>query len=750
MDPKSRATVVLMVLVLGGTPLASQSMGPTDFPVATAGRPMARAARVDKGPTLTGRLSDTLWMTAPVLGAFVQHEPLEGRPATERTEVRILYDRTALYIGARLYDSDPAGIVRGEVRRDANLKEQDSFLVLLDTYLDRQNGFLFGTTPAGIEHDGQVTREGEGGFGGAIGTGAGPSGQTGTANLNWDGTWQVMTAVDSAGWTAEFRIPFETLRYNGSQPQSWGLNFARFIRRKNEEDFWSPVSRQYTVYRVSQAGTLDDISPPARRVIRVTPYGLGTVHRDFVGATKATTDIEAGVDAKIGLTPSLALDLTYNTDFAQVEVDDQQINLTRFNLFFPEKRPFFLENAGTFSVGTTQSVDLFFSRRIGIGPGGQQVPILGGGRLTGKAAGFTLGLLDIQTERVGATGSTTIAPNNYGVARVLRELPNRSRIGAMAVTRLNTDSGGDYNVTVAADGRLGIGEALSVDGYLAHSETPGRTGPSRSWHLGASYLSRLWEFGVATRRVDSDFNPEVGFLERPAFKFYSARILRHVRTPHIPWFRETRPHISFRQYDDPDGYPQSRLIHIDSHWLFANGAFFEFPGLNFIREGFREPFEIAEGVVLPAGVYDWVEWGMNYNTNLSAPFAVQGRATAGQFYNGHHAGLRANVTARPGRRIQAELRTNYERIHLEQGDFTRFLLGLRLAYAFTPRIYLQTLTQYNNQTHSFSANVRFSWLGPAGTGLFVVFNEGRETGEDARPLSRAVIVKFTRQIDLGG
>ena len=740
-----RFSLALLLL----TPALLAAQAGVEIPRTGVARPVAQAVQVESGPKLDGRLDDPVWARASVIGGFVQHEPFDGSPATERSEVRILFDGQALYIGARLYDSNPGGIVHGEMRRDADLKDQDAFVVMLDTYFDRQNGFIFGTTPAGIEHDGQVTKEGEGGFGGALGTGPGASGQTGSANLNWDGTWRVVTSVDSAGWTAEFRIPFETLRYAGGSPQRWGLNLARFIRRKNEEDFWAPVGRQYTIYRISQAGTLEAVAPPSRRVALVTPYGLGTLHRDFAHGTPTDASAELGADAKLGVTQSLTLDLTYNTDFAQVEVDEQQINLTRFNLFFPEKRPFFLENAGTFSVGPPESVELFFSRRIGIGSEGRAVPILGGGRLTGRAAGFTVGLLDLQTERVRVADSTVVPPDNYAVARVIRELPHRSRIGAIAVSRLNSDSTGDYNVTVGADGRLGIGEAVSIDGYAAHSETPGRNGASNSWHLAGSYATRQWELGAAIRQVDRDFNPEVGFLERPSFRFYSFRILRHLRTPQVSWFREARPHITFRQYDEVNGDPQSRLIHIDTHLLFANGSFFEAPGLNFMREALQQPFAIADTVVLQPGVYDWFEWAANYNTNLSAPFSVGGKATVGQFYTGHHAALSANFTARPNQKFQAQLRLNYENVHLKEGNFVRRLLGVRLAYAFTPSVFLQSLTQYNNQSHSLAANVRFGWLGPAGTGLFVVFNEGRETGANPRALDRAVIVKFTRQFDLG-
>lgn len=735
---------VSLAILLLVPPLAAQ----TATNVSTPPRPLAQAVRVAAGPVLDGRLDDVAWSSAPVLAGFLQHEPFDDRPATERSEVRIVFDGEALYIGARLHDSDASGIVRGEVRRDAEIREQDAFIIVLDTYRDRQNGFVFATTPAGIEHDGQVTKEGEGGFGGPRllrrDLAAAP-------NLAWDGTWKVVTSVDSGGWTAEFRIPFETLRYATGKGQEWGLNLARYIRRKSEEDFWAPVPRQYTLYRISQAGTLTGLEPPSRRIALVTPYGLGTIRRNYQDLADDGTDAAAefGVDAKLGLTQSLTADLTYNTDFAQVEVDEQQINLTRYNLFFPEKRPFFLENAGTFAVGTPQAVELFFSRRIGIGAQGRPVPIIGGARLTGRTAGLTLGFLDIQTERVEVVNQAVTPPNNFAMARLLRELPNRSQIGAIAVSRINTDSSGDHNVTLGADARLGIGDQVTLDAYVAHTETPKRNRASNAFNVSGTYTTRQWEIGAAVRQVDEDFNPEVGFLERPSFRFTNLRVLRHLRTPRSTWFREFRPHINFRWYDDTNGRPQTRLLHFDSHFALSNGAFFEAPGLNFVREVLNVPFPIGDTVTLQPGTYDWFEFASNYNTNLSAPLSVGGVVTLGEFYTGSRVGLQANLTIRPNERFFATARIDYQNVNLDEGDFERVLFGIRLAYAFTPSIFLQSLTQYNNQDRSLSNNIRFGWVGPAGTGLFLVFNEGRETGSNARPLDRALIVKFTRQLDLG-
>ena len=334
-----------------------------------AASPAARkgtAHVVTTPPIIDGKLDESAWQDAMPFDGFVQRESRQGEAVTERTEVRLLTDGQALYIGAWLYDREPQAIVPGEKSRDVLLTNSDFFAIILDTYLDRQNGFVFATTPAGVEYDGQVTREGEGGAVFQTGQTRAQAGSMGGFNLNWDGSWTVATSMDGAGWYAEFRIPFSTLRYGGAATQTWGLNMARSIRRKNEEALWSFVPRQFSLYRLSRAGTLSGVKVPVRRVATLTPYALSANSRTFATQSKFSHPTEFGVDAKYGLTPSLTLDLTYNTDFAQVEVDEQRTNLTRFPIFFPEKRTFFLENAGIFSAGTPQAADLFFSRRIGI------------------------------------------------------------------------------------------------------------------------------------------------------------------------------------------------------------------------------------------------------------------------------------------------------------------------------------------------------------------------------------------------
>ena len=352
---------------------------------------------------IDGKLTESVWSSATPLTGFIQRELREGEPVTERTEVRVLTDGEAIYVGAWLYDSDPRGIVVGEKVRDVTLDQSDAIGFILDTYHDRQNGFMFGTTPAGVEYDGQVLKEGEGGGLSVSGQTRVQSGALGGFNLNWDGSWTVSVSSDSLGWYAEFRIPFSTLRYGAGANQIWGINFARRIRRKNEIAYWSFIPREFNLYRLSRAGTIQVHGLPTQRLATVTPYVLGSTQTNFSPTRQSRNVGDWGVDAKYGVTPSLTLDLTYNTDFAQVEVDEQRTNLTRFPLFFPEKRPFFLENAGVFSAGTPQAVDLFFSRRIGIDTLGRPVPIIGGGRLSGRVGGTTVGLLQIVTDEVAGT-----------------------------------------------------------------------------------------------------------------------------------------------------------------------------------------------------------------------------------------------------------------------------------------------------------------------------------------------------------
>ena len=719
---------------------------------ATNARTVA-AAVITQAPSIDGRLSDQAWASARPLTGFIQRELREGDPVTERTEVRILSDGVALYVGAWLFDREPSAIVPGEKVRDVTLDNSDSFALILDTYLDRQNGFVFATTPAGIEYDGQVVKEGEGGGITVAGQNRQMSGSMGGFNLNWDGSWTVATSRDSLGWYAEFRIPYSTLRYGSGKDQTWGVNFSRRIRRKNEDAYWSFIPRQFSLYRLSRAGTMQVAQLPVPRLATVTPYVLSSTSRDYTlpVALQSRRDAgEWGVDAKYGVTPSLALDLTYNTDFAQVEVDEQRTNLTRFPLFFPEKRPFFLENAGTFSAGTPQAVDLFFTRRIGIDPLGQPVPILGGGRLSGRVGGVTVGALQIMTDEVAGVQPL----NSYSVARVTREYGARSRFGLIGVQRIAVDSASNRNGTYGMDARVGAGEAWTFDMWSAATSTPGMDGDAFGYSGRANYATARWNHTARTIRVGPAFNPEVGFLNRTGgYQYYELSFMRMVRNDSVKWLKQWNPHGSFRgHYRINGGEYTSGQWHLDLTEIeFSKGGRFG-PEFNYFHEYLATPFTISSGVVLPAGAYNYPVIGLDAGTNPSAPISILMRGDFGPFYNGTRNGGNATITYRQGASLSTSLLVDYNDVKLDQGRFDRTLVGARVAYFFTPRIFIQSLTQYSNQAKVWTANARFAWLSTAGTGLFIVLNDVEQANgffDWTSKQTRSLTIKYARQLGTG-
>jgi len=740
------AVFVASTLTAQDRPVSDEAGGePTALPSG-----VAVTAGIANPPLIDGRLDDAAWGLAAPMTGFTQREPRDGQPASERTEVRVIFDEEALYVGVWAFDSRPAEIVAGERIRDYEVSASDNVILIFDTYRDQQNGFVFGTTPAGIEYDGQVANEGQGG--GRFGGGGGgrnrfQSGSGGGFNKNWDGSWTVATSLDQEGWYAEFRIPFNTLRY-GTDSSSWGFNVARRIRRLNEESFWSPVPREFNLYRLNYAGDLEGLTPPFRRLATVTPYALTSTARNYEGGeTSFNEEADFGGEAKIQVTQGLTVDVTANTDFAQVEVDNQQVNLTRFSLLFPEKRPFFLENAGFFTVGAS-GADLFFSRNIGI-TDGEQVPIRGGARLSGRAGGFNVGLLHIQTN--GADG---ILPDNaYSVARIARELPNRSRIGALFIDR-NGEASGDYNRTYATDARVAIGEAVTLSSFVARTQTPGLSGNEHAFDANASWASRNWDASVALREIGENFNPEVGFVSRDGYRYYSARVQRFVRPD--GFLREIRPHAQYTTFRSrrggvERGFEESSRLHLDTHWEWPDGMVV-YTTANWIREGLFEPFEIrGTDVVVPSGTYDGWEGELVFNTNRSADVSLNSRFTAGSFLSGDRWSTRVGVTLRSGAAFSTSLSLDYNDIDLPEGNFETTLVGVSLGYFFTPRIYLQSLIQYSDQIDRLSANMRFGWLNTAGTGLFLVYNEIQGIDQLDGPLGRSLTLKYTRQFNvLGG
>ncbi len=455
-----------------------------------------------------------------------------------------------------------------------------------------------------------------------------------------------------------------------------------------------------------------------------------------------------GLDSKIGVTSSTTLDLTYNTDFAQVEVDEQQINLTRFNLLFPEKRPFFLENRGLFAVGRPGEIDLFFSRRIGIDDKGTLLPIQGGARLTGKMAGFNVGLLNMQTAAVDETPA-----NNFTAARLNKDLRNRSSLGVMFVNREGTGSlaGRDnYNRTYSVDGKLGIRQAVSISGFAARTQTPGKDGRDHAYNSAIDFRTRAYEASFSYAEVGENFNPEVGFLERPdGYRQINTVFRRHLRTPGLARFglRELEPHGSYESFWGFDGLQETATLHLDIRWDFEKGTGFNASGLNVQYEGLREPFEVYPGVVVPAGQYRSPYFFGSAHTDQRKWINADMAWNIGGFLSGSQVTLSPTLNIRHGGRLTSSLRWTRSDIGLPQGDFVTNLGSVRLTYNFSTFVNASTLIQYNDRTRRWSSNLRFTWLRTAAAGFYLVYND-TESMNGLGPVSRAFVVKYAHQVDL--
>ena len=696
------------------------------------------AVRVDRGPEIDGVLDDSVWETAPVIDEFIQQDPDEGAPATEKTEVRVLYDGSNLYFGVRVFESS-AAVIATEMRRDADrILEEDNFQLILDTFGDSRSAYMFVVTPLGAQLDQQVFDDG----------GRGVRGATASAiNRNWDGVWSVSVRRTPQGWVAEIAIPMVTLRFPEADPQAWGINFMRNIRRKNEQVFWAPVPRAFALTRVSLAGRLTNLESLDRgKDLRIKPYVTGGGHRQLEGGiTDNSTEAEVGLDVKYGVTASLNLDVTFNTDFAQAEVDEEQVNLTRFPLFFPEKREFFLENAGHFAVGSTNSsgriADLFFSRRIGLTDSGESVPILGGARLTGKVGRNNIAVMDLQTDRAfGEPGE------NFLVTRYRRDIFEGSQVGGVFINR-EAANGGHFNRTYAADMTLVLSPFFTIDGFLAGTSSPGISDGESGGHIRAGWLDRRWRiYGEHTDLADN-FNPEVGFVPRVGIrrsKFYVARTPRPER-----WGIRLLEFVWDLEYlTDQTGRLESRRFFHRLGTTFQNGTHLN---INYNRnfERLDEPFPVGGSVVVDPGDYSFWDLTITFTSNPARRFFYRLRYKPQTFYDGD----RTDMSANAGLRVTSQLATSasFSRndLDLPSGSFKADIASFQLDYALSPALSLRSIAQYNSTSEQWSASARFRYIYRPGSDIYIVYDEvRRDTTIPVSPFveefhNRQLIVKMT-------
>jgi Domain of unknown function (DUF5916)/Carbohydrate family 9 binding domain-like len=685
---------------------------------------------------LDGVLDEAAWDLAEPVSDFIQKLPDTGALATEKTEVRILYNDETLYIGAHCWDSAGRdGIVVNDITRDFEVRDSDGFKVALDTYNDDRNAFLFVTNPAGGRFDLQSTKDGD------------------LMNKNWNGIWYNQTSIDDEGWHLEFAIPFKTLRFTKAEIQEWGINFERRVRRKSEDSYWSPIPPPYFTSRVSAAGTLKGLKGIHQSTnMYLKPFLSAPVLRrenddwDF--------QPELGVEVfKWAVTSQLVFDATLNTDFSQVESDDVKTNLTRFSLYFPEKRDFFLENAGVFSWGPkvdkhrTPELLPFFSRRIGLTDDGELVPTLGGARLTGRAGKYSIGIMSMQTDDFWTTPdeddgeiSELVPSTNFSVLRLKRDILGKSDVGAVVINK--EESGPGFNRTYGFDSNLNFHTYLNINAYVLKTESEENSDEDYAGSLYASWKDQFWDIRAGNTFIGDDFNPEVGFVPRAGMnKTFGKFGVTPRPKGRVPGVLEFNPSTAMEYITNMDGDLESRQINFNLRttlndssviWLDMKSKF----------EHLYETFDIRDDITLNIGDYSWNEYTVWYETDQSRKLGFTGMYKTGGFWNGDRNRYQVGLRFHPIYKFGAELKFERNDVVLPEGDFTVDLIGTKLNYSFSNRMFLNALFQYDSDEDQVLTNIRFNFMYKPLSDLYLVYNERRDIA-DNRVLDRAITLKLT-------
>ncbi|MBI4266042.1 MAG: carbohydrate binding family 9 domain-containing protein [Acidobacteria bacterium] len=714
---------------------------PPDAPASVArdasGRATLRAHRVTEAIRIDGVLDEPVYERIRPIGDFTQYEPFNGAPATEQTEVWILFDSQSLYVAGRAYDSaPPERWVLNKMRRDIpNVSANESVAFSLDTFNDNRNGFLFELNALGGFLDAQITNEGF------------------PPNQNWNTVWEGRSGRFDGGWTFEIAVPFRSIRYQPGVQQVWGFNMRRVVRGKNEESHIVPVpaamGQRRGVMQVSLNAPLVGVEvPPGSRNLELRLFGIASLATDEATGVRDVGDGDAGLDVKYGVTQNLTADLTVNTDFAQVEVDEQQVNLTRSSLFFPEKRTFFLEGQGTFdfargagtNVGGGDVPTLFFSRRIGLNRG-QTVPIDGGGRLTGKVGPYSIGLLDIQTDAAPAARAVS---TNFGVVRVKRDVLRRSAVGVLYAGRSRSTVASGRNDTYGIDGTFSFYDNLNVNAYVAATRTPGLVDRDLSYLGQFNYAGDRYGLVVERLVIEEHFNPEVGFVRRPDLRKWSGTARFSPRPSRRTAIRKWLYEAGGSYLENNTGQLESRALAATWGIDLQNGDTLRASATR-TYELLARPFPIAAGVTVPVGGYEFdtvqVRYGLGPQRRLGGTATIE----VGSFYDGDKVSLgfsagRLEVT----NQLQLQPGVSLNWVRLPSGDFTAQQVQTRAVYTMTPRAFLAALVQYNSANSSVGTNLRLRWEYRPGSELFVVYNDERDTRASGFPelSNRALIVKI--------
>ena len=736
---------LFLLPLLMQTPLGAQTTGrgaagqrPTaaaPSAQAAADRRVIRATRITQPIRIDGQLDDQAYRDVPPITDFIQQVPANGQPGTERTEMWVMYDDDNIYFACRCLDANADRIVANDMRRDSsNTGGQDNLTVALNTFNDQRNGFMFTLTASGSLRDGTTTEQG--------------------SNFDWNTVFDGASSRSDQGWFGEIAIPFKSLRYPTGRDQTWGIQLRRRLISKNEMAYLtlvSPAWNQQGVHHFSEAATLVGLeAPPAARNVEVKPYAVSRVTTDRLSRPPVSNDVEpdAGVDVKYALTESLTADLSVNTDFAQVEADEAQVNLTRFSLVFPEKREFFLEGGDIFNFGRNASGDLggdapsiFYSRSIGLS-GSRVVPVIAGGRLTGKAGPWSIGALNMLTndEPVARVERT-----DFTVARVRRDILRRSNIGGLFTNRSISTVAQGANYVWGADANFAFYQSVFMSGYVAQSHTDGRSGDNLNYRAQFNYAADRYGLAFDRLVVEKHFNPEVGFVRRDNFRRSFARARFSPRTTGNPLVRKWTSEASLDYVTDNNNRLESRDLtgSFSTEFHSSDTASVDYSRL---YEFIPAPFTISRGVRIPIGSYRFDNVHLAYSAGSQRKVAGALSADIGSFYDGDKSTVafrgRVEITRQLG--IEPNISLNW--IDLPQGSFTNTVVGGRTVFTMTPRMFVAALVQYSSSNTSLSTNLRFRWEYQPGSELFVVYTEGRSTLPVGRTdfENRGFVVKFNR------
>ena len=709
------------------------------------GRATMRAIRLAEPLRIDGVLDERVYQDVPAVSDFIQTEPVEGALATEKSEVWVLFDDEHFYITFRCWAENPeAELVANDMRRDSfGVFSGEVVDFVFDTFYDRRNSVSFTVNPIGGRMDGQITDERD-------------------YFRDWNPIWDVRTGRFDGGWTFEAAIPFKSLRYRPGRTQVWGINLARHVKtaEKNEISYLVAIPAGSNIMQTSLAATLVGLEVPrGGPVLDIKPFAIADLTSDRDVARQLSNDLrgDVGIDVKYGITQNLVADMTVNTDFAQVEEDEQQVNLTRFSLFFPEKREFFLENQGLFAFGGTRAGAfgfsstlagddntpvLFYSRRIGL-QDGQDVPIVAGGRLTGTVGKFRVGVLNVQTDSERASGAQG---TNFSVVRVKRDILRRSSIGMILTGRSVSTHGPGSNQAYGLDGTFAFYDNLNINTYWARTQTPELSGDENSYRAQLDYNGD--RYGVQTERlvVGRDFNPEVGFLRRDDFERSQGAVRFSPRLPSVASIRQLFWEGRFDYITSRAGVLETRDAQGRFAISFENSDEFD---ITYTRtyEFLDEPFPIAPAVTIPVGGYGFQDVRTSFSLGTQRTFAGTVAAQHGGFFGGSKTsveliggrlGLTPQLSVEPG--------VSFNWVDLPDGGFTTELATARTTYTMTPWMFISALLQYNSGSNSLGANVRFRWEYQPGSELFVVYNEQRDTltPRFLELENRAFIIKVNR------